>query len=388
MIETTTAADLPTRVVRHAFTTFETGDVTDVDSFCHADYRNHEAPDHAGPPGFRTIVAAMRGAFSDLFFEEQHIISQGDTVALWTVMRGRHTGEFHGLRATGRVIEQRQTHWVRVRDGKLAEHHAVRDDLGLLVQLGVIPIPGGPAGAAATGMPSCALFDAAVRGAVTASTTEGADTRDMIVVHTALRREFRLAPGLVRGTPAGDVPRASTVAGHLELMNGFLRLHHAGEDRLLWPKLIDRAPTELAGIVTLMRRQHEQIHELIASAQALVPRWRSTADAAQRDELADALEQLNVVLDEHLGAEEQHILPLAARWLSASEWHQLGEQAMAELPRNTLPLLFGMFMYEGDPEVISSMLAHAPLLPRLLMPVLGPRAYARYARRLHRTVTP
>jgi ketosteroid isomerase-like protein len=64
MIKTTTAADLPTRVVRHVFRTFETGDVTDVDSFCHADYRNHEAPDHAGPSGFRTIVAVMRGAFS------------------------------------------------------------------------------------------------------------------------------------------------------------------------------------------------------------------------------------------------------------------------------------------------------------------------------------
>jgi iron-sulfur cluster repair protein YtfE (RIC family) len=193
---------------------------------------------------------------------------------------------------------------------------------------------------------------------------------------------------LVRGTPAGDVARASTVAGHLKLMNGLLRLHHAAEDRLLWPKLIERAPTELTGIVTLMRSQHEQIHDLIASAQALVSRWRSTADAAQRDDLADLLGQLSVVLDEHLSAEEERILPLAARWLLASEWHQLGEQAMAELPRNKLPLVFGMLMYEGNPEVISSMLAHAPLLPRLLMPVLGPGAYARYARQLHGTATP
>ena len=34
------------------------------------------------------------------------------------------------------------------------------------------------------------------------------------------------------------------------------------------------------------------------------------------------------------------------------------------------------------------MLSHAPLLPRLLMPHLAPRAYARYARRLHGTTTP
>jgi hypothetical protein len=49
---------------------------------------------------------------------------------------------------------------------------------------------------------------------------------------------------------------------------------------------------------------------------------------------------------------------------------------------------FGAIMYQGNPEVISSMLAHAPMLPRLLMPVLGPRAYARYARRVHGTTKP
>ena len=158
-------ADLPKWVVRQAFKTFETGNVVDVDTFCHADYRNHEAPEHAGPEGFRAMVSAMRHAFSSLSYEEQRIICQGDTVVLWTVMRGQHTGEFHGLRPTGRVVEQRQTHWVRVRDGKLAEHHAVRDDLRLLVQLGVIPIHEDLAEGRTIGIPSCALFEAVAQGA-------------------------------------------------------------------------------------------------------------------------------------------------------------------------------------------------------------------------------
>jgi predicted ester cyclase len=158
-------ADLPKWVVRQAFKTFETGDVADVDTFCHADYRNYEALDVSGPEGFQAIVSIMRGAFSNLSFEEQRIICQGDTVALWTVMRGRHTGEFHGLRPTGQVIQQQQIHWIRVRDGKLVEHHAVRDDLRLLVQLGIIPISGGPAAGDIVGVPSCSLFDAAVQGA-------------------------------------------------------------------------------------------------------------------------------------------------------------------------------------------------------------------------------
>lgn len=158
-------ANLPKWVVRQAFKTFETGDVADVDTFCHADYRNYEAPEVGGPEGFQMIVAILRRAFSNLSFDEQRMICQGDTVALWTVMRGRHTGEFDGLRPTGQVIEQRQIHWIRVRDGKLVEHHAVRDDLRLLVQLGIILISGDLAARDIVGVPSCNLFDAAVQGA-------------------------------------------------------------------------------------------------------------------------------------------------------------------------------------------------------------------------------
>jgi hypothetical protein len=82
---------------------------------------------------------------------------------------------------------------------------------------------------------------------------------------------------------------------------------------------------------------------------------------------------------EHLAAEEQHILPLASRSLTAEEWGALGEDGMASQPRNKLPMIVGMIMKDGDPEVIRGMLANAPLVPRLMLPFVGPRAYARYA---------
>jgi predicted ester cyclase len=54
------------------------------------------------------------------------------------------------LQATGRRFAQRQSHWYRVVDGRLTEHWATRDDLGLLHQLGAAPAPrvgGAPTGA-------------------------------------------------------------------------------------------------------------------------------------------------------------------------------------------------------------------------------------------------
>ncbi|TFV29675.1 hypothetical protein E4K10_49000 [Streptomyces sp. T1317-0309] len=61
---------------------------------------------------------------------------------------------------------------------------------------------------------------------------------------------------------------------------------------------------------------------------------------------------------------------------------------MAESPKKTLPLAFGMVMYEGDPEVVKAVLAHGPLPARILVPIIGPRLYASHAERVHGTSTP
>jgi hypothetical protein len=37
------------------------------------------------------------------------------------------------------VFHVQQSHWFRVSDGMVAEHWAVKDDLGMLKQLGVLP---------------------------------------------------------------------------------------------------------------------------------------------------------------------------------------------------------------------------------------------------------
>jgi predicted ester cyclase len=52
---------------------------------------------------------------------------------------GPHNGRFFGIAPTGRQVVQEQIHLIRFANGKGVEHRAVRDDLGLLRQLGVVP---------------------------------------------------------------------------------------------------------------------------------------------------------------------------------------------------------------------------------------------------------
>ena len=104
--------------------------------------------------------------------------------------------------------------------------------------------------------------------------------------------------------------------------------------------------------------------------------------------LAGRLTALHAALEPHLRSEERDVLPLAATCLSAAEWHAIGEAGFAATPRRALATVFGMFMYEGDPAVLRSMLAPAPAVPRLLLPLIAPLAYAHLCRRVHGTRQP
>ena len=44
----------------------------------------------------------------------------------------------HVLRFDGKRFEVLQIHWWRVKDGKIVFHRAVRDDLGMMQQLGLV----------------------------------------------------------------------------------------------------------------------------------------------------------------------------------------------------------------------------------------------------------
>ena len=89
-----------------------------------------------GPEGIKAVVQWLRGSFPDLCYEIEDAFGAGDRVALRCIARGTHTAEFLGRAPTGRSFAVQQIHIFRVRDGKIAEHWACRDDAGMMHQLG------------------------------------------------------------------------------------------------------------------------------------------------------------------------------------------------------------------------------------------------------------
>jgi predicted ester cyclase len=103
------------------------------------DFVDHEAPPGTpeGPEGANAVLRWLRGAFDDLAYEVHDAFGDGDRVAIRLTTRGTHTGEFMGRQPTGRRFEIEAIHLYRIEDGKLAEHWAKRDDVGMASQLGL-----------------------------------------------------------------------------------------------------------------------------------------------------------------------------------------------------------------------------------------------------------
>ncbi|MEU6496858.1 hemerythrin domain-containing protein [Streptomyces sp. NPDC046984] len=213
-----------------------------------------------------------------------------------------------------------------------------------------------------------------------------ADVRDMYMAHTMLRREFRLLTQAVRNVAPGNIKQASVVGAHIHLVCGILHLHHEGEDLVLWPLLLERGGQETAAIVPTMEEQHLVIHRAYDEVTGLLPGWRATGRGGEK--LTGALERLLTGLVKHLALEEKEILPLAEKYVTAAEWNQLAEHGFAKSAKSTLPLTFGMAMYEADSELIKDLLAQAPPPARVIMLLLGPRLYAARAKRVYGTPTP
>ena len=108
------------------------------------DFVNHEAPPgrNRGPESMRGLATMLRTAFPDLHFTIEELVAEGDTVAGRLTMSGTHQGPLMSMPPTGRSVQQDHMHFVRFRDGKAIEHWGVRDDLGMMQQLGVITSPG------------------------------------------------------------------------------------------------------------------------------------------------------------------------------------------------------------------------------------------------------
>jgi len=117
-----------------------TGDAALAEEFISQDIVMHFAgQQQRGRDTYLDIVAANSNAFPDLKWTVDHMVAEGDTVAVRYTMTGTHRGTFARVAATGKAVRAQSMAFYRLADGKIVEERAQLDMLSLLQQMGAVP---------------------------------------------------------------------------------------------------------------------------------------------------------------------------------------------------------------------------------------------------------
>ena len=115
-----------------------------MEEFFAADFVDHNpSPGQApGLEGVKQEFVMMFTAFPDMHLTVDHQIAEGDKVVSRLTVHGTHKGDFMHIPATGKPLTITGIDIVRIKDGKAVERWGNFDELGMMLQLGVIPAPG------------------------------------------------------------------------------------------------------------------------------------------------------------------------------------------------------------------------------------------------------
>ncbi|NOT59126.1 MAG: SnoaL-like domain-containing protein [Acidobacteria bacterium] len=101
---------------------------------------NAAPEERQGIAGRKSALRRYKTAFPDLHFTISDITASGEMVYYHWTATGTHQGELNGIPPTGKNITVTGTSSDRIVNGKIVEDWAAWDTLGMLQQLGVIPV--------------------------------------------------------------------------------------------------------------------------------------------------------------------------------------------------------------------------------------------------------
>jgi iron-sulfur cluster repair protein YtfE (RIC family) len=179
----------------------------------------------------------------------------------------------------------------------------------------------------------------------------------MAGVHNVFRSSLSTAPGFI-ASAAGQDERRAMIANYYANLMAFLSVHHEGEEQIVFPLLMERAP-DSRSIVEQGASQHEDVVELMLGVNESIESWAANGDS-EAEQALRYLQSLDAVLSPHLDQEEAEIVPLAAEYLSAEEWGMLPGHAMGSFQGDKIWLIMGLIRENFSQDQRDAMLENMP----------------------------
>ena len=126
---------------RRLIEAFSTGDLEVVDELVSPDCVEPQRGNRPGAEGAKEVIRTLHRWMSGFSLTIEDLVADGDKVWTRNRARGVNTGSVMGNPPTGRMVEVDVIDIGRFEDGKLVEHWGIADQLGLMLQLGLVPGP-------------------------------------------------------------------------------------------------------------------------------------------------------------------------------------------------------------------------------------------------------
>ena len=104
-------------------------------------YNDPQIPAGPGPDGMKQVVSTYQNAFQSAHWQVlETIVADNVIVTRWKGIGTNHHNELNGIPATGKSATVFGTWIHRIANNKIVESYNIWDTLGILQQLGVIPV--------------------------------------------------------------------------------------------------------------------------------------------------------------------------------------------------------------------------------------------------------
>ena len=114
------------------------GKIAVLDTAYAPDVVLHTVPETKGAANAKAYYANYVTGFSDREFTVKETFAQGNKLTKYWVFKGKHTGDFFGIPATGKTISVEGCTIATIINGKITEERDFFDNLEFLRQLGLM----------------------------------------------------------------------------------------------------------------------------------------------------------------------------------------------------------------------------------------------------------
>jgi steroid delta-isomerase-like uncharacterized protein len=99
----------------------------------------HTVPEVKGKANCKAYYENFVTGFTERQFIVKEIFADGDKLVKYWQFKGKHTGNFFGIPATGKSVDVIGCTIVKMKDGKITEEQDFMDNMVLMQQLGLLP---------------------------------------------------------------------------------------------------------------------------------------------------------------------------------------------------------------------------------------------------------